>query len=84
MQKIKSKFILNALNKVTLGNYYDFYFRGNKYRIVYNEHFDEENGKLNIDTKNGTIYYLLKDEINVGAIHFMEYGKIVNGIPYKI
>jgi hypothetical protein len=84
MKKIKSKFILNALNEALNslnsfdyeangnwhGSYYDFYFRGNKYRFAFDERLNEENGKIKIDNKNG--------------INFMKYGKIIDGVPYKI
>lgn len=78
MTKITTKFITENIKEMVMFGKH-IIFRGNEY-WVRKDTTDE--GQW--DAENGTIYRLTKDELTMGVVNGREYGKIINGVPYKI
>lgn len=79
MKKITAKFITENLDMLMHGDVITN--RGNEYWVANDIIEDGVGGRY--DTKNGTIYYLTKDDITMGVINGMVYGKVINGVAYK-
>ena len=76
MKKITAKFITENLNEMMCGKRVEF--RGALYfakPVVSEDGFN--------DIKNGTIYRISEDERILGSVQGTEYGKVIDGVPYK-
>lgn len=81
MKKITAKFITDNLNTMFYGTH--ILFKGAEYWVAPNLLYLEDEDRYIYDTKNGTIYKICASEKILGSILGDEYGKVINGVPYK-
>lgn len=77
MKKITAKFIVNNLPVMAKGKH--IFFRGAEYWMHCNLTDDCKS-----DLDNGTLYYICEERKINGCINGYEYGKVINGIAYRI
>lgn len=77
MKKITAKYITENTGKMLYGGH--VFYRGAEYWIAPDLRDDGT-----MDAANGTIYYISADRRISGCINGYEYGKVIDGVPYRI
>ena len=77
MRKITAKYITENLAAMMEGEH--IVYRGSEYWLV-----PDMVGHGRFDPQNGTIYYISEDRKILGSINGYEYGKVINGVAYRV
>lgn len=81
MKKITAKYITENLKAMAYGQRVEH--KGATYWMQCDS-FINCDGNLKLDTDNGTIYYISADRNILGSINGYEYGKVVDGVAYRV
>ena len=81
MKKITAKHITDNLDAMKTGKH--ILYRGAEYWMQCDQTAALD-GTVYSDPDNGTLYYISEDRKLLGSVNGYEYGKVIDGIPYKI